>query len=66
VRPAIERDPSLERAGGTIEELREGQWIVMHNDDRHRREVRTVIDRIVALATAHAALFASERPVGEG
>ncbi|EHK54422.1 LysR family transcriptional regulator [Allomesorhizobium alhagi] len=63
---AGDRDPLLERAGGTIEELREGQWIVMHNDDRHRREVRTVIDRIVALITAHSALFAGERPFGEG
>jgi DNA-binding transcriptional LysR family regulator len=63
---AGDRDPLLERAGGTIEELREGQWIVMHNDDRHRREVRTVIDRIVGLVTAHAALFAGERPFGEG
>jgi DNA-binding transcriptional LysR family regulator len=63
---AGDRDPLLERAGDTIDALREGQWIVMHNDDRHRRDVRTVIDRIVALVTAHAALFAGERPVGEG
>ena len=61
---AGDRDPLLERAGERIDELREGQWIVMHNEDRHRRDVRTVIDRIVALVSAHAALFAGERPVG--
>lgn len=62
---AGDRDPLLERAGEPIAELTESQWIVMHNDDRHRADVRTVIDRIVALVTAHAALFAGERPVGE-
>jgi DNA-binding transcriptional LysR family regulator len=62
---AGDRDPLLERAGDEIAELREDQWLVMHNDDRHRPDVRTVIDRIVALVTAHAALFAGERPIGE-
>jgi DNA-binding transcriptional LysR family regulator len=60
-----DRDPLLERAGEPIEELAGYQWIVMHNDDRHRSDVRTVIDRIVALVTKHAALFAGERPVGD-
>jgi DNA-binding transcriptional LysR family regulator len=63
---AGDRDPFLERAGEPVAELAESQWIVMHNDDRHRADVRTVIDRIVALVTKHAALFAGERPVGEG
>lgn len=62
---AGDRDPLLERAGEPVAELAESQWIVMHNDDRHRADVRTVIDRIVALVTKHAALFAGERPVGE-
>jgi DNA-binding transcriptional LysR family regulator len=62
---AGDRDPLLERAGEEIAELREDQWLVMHNDDRHRPDVRTVIDRIVALVQAHAALFAGERPIGE-
>jgi DNA-binding transcriptional LysR family regulator len=62
---AGDRDPLLERAGDEIPELREDQWLVMHNDDRHRPDVRAVIDRIVALVTAHAALFAGERPIGE-
>jgi DNA-binding transcriptional LysR family regulator len=63
---AGDRDPLLERAGEPVAELAESQWIVMHNDDRHRADVRTVIDRIVALVAKHAALFAGERPVGEG
>ncbi|NMG41601.1 LysR family transcriptional regulator [Chelativorans sp. ZYF759] len=63
---AGDRDADLERAGAEIAELREWQWLVMHNDDRHRPDVRTVIDRMVALVTAHAALFGGERPVGEG
>ena len=54
----------MERAGDEIEELRGAQWLVMHNDDRHRAEVRTVIDRIVELVSAHAPLFQGERPVG--
>lgn len=61
---AGDRDPLLERDGEEIAALREGQWVVMHNDDRHRREVRIVIDRIVDLLTSHAALFAGERPLG--
>lgn len=62
---AGDRDSELERAGEAISALQEYQWIVMHNDDRHRADVRIVIDRIVALVTAHAALFAGERPVRE-
>lgn len=61
---AGDRDPLLERAGDEVAELREGQWLAMHNDDRHRADVRTVIDRIVALVAAHAPLFRGERPVG--
>lgn len=63
---AGDRDQELERAGEEIAELREYQWVVMHNDDRHRTDVRTVIDRIVAVSLAHAPLFAGERPIGEG
>jgi DNA-binding transcriptional LysR family regulator len=61
---AGDRDPLLERAGPEIEELHEHQWIVMHNDDRHRPEVRTVIDRIARLVSSHAPLFAGKRPLG--
>ena len=63
---AGDRDPELERAGEEVLDLREYQWVVMHNDDRHRADVRTVIDRIVALSLAHAPLFAGERPIGTG
>jgi hypothetical protein len=38
----------------------------MHNDDRHRPEVRAVIEKMAALFTSHASLFAGERPLGEG
>jgi len=62
---AGDRDPQLERAGDTVEELRESQWIVMHNDDRHRPEVRTVIERMVQVVQAHAALFSGRRPLAE-
>jgi DNA-binding transcriptional LysR family regulator len=61
---AGDRDPRLERAGEEIAELREDQWIVMHNDDRHRPEVRAVIDRIVGLIVPHRPLFAGRRPIG--
>jgi DNA-binding transcriptional LysR family regulator len=60
-----DRDPLLERAGEPIAELAGHQWLVMHNDDRHRADVRAVIERIVALVTKHEALFAGERPVGD-
>jgi DNA-binding transcriptional LysR family regulator len=60
---AGDRDPLLERADDTIAELREPQWLVMHNDDRHRADVRAVIERIVELVNAHAPLFKGERPL---
>ncbi len=63
---AGDRDPLLERAGEEIAELRHRQWIVMHNDDRHRPEVRNVIDRMAALINAHAPLFSGVRPMGNG
>jgi DNA-binding transcriptional LysR family regulator len=62
---AGDRDPLLERAGEPVPELHEGQWLVMHNDDRHRSEVRMVIERMAALLTAHAPLFGGLRPLGE-
>jgi DNA-binding transcriptional LysR family regulator len=60
---AGDRDPQLERAGPTIPELDEVQWIVMHNDDRHRPDVRKVIERIAALVSANTELYAGERPL---
>lgn len=55
-------EPRLERAGEEITALRHFQWIVMNNEDRHRREIRTVIDRMARLLKSHADLFAGKRP----
>jgi DNA-binding transcriptional LysR family regulator len=55
-------DPSLERAGDEIRELRHQQWIVANSEDRHRRDIRTVSDRLFRLLKSHADLFAGKRP----
>ena len=57
-----DQDIRLVRVGEEIAELRHSQWIVMNNDDRHRREIRTVVDRMVSLVRGHAELFAGRRP----
>ena len=59
-----DRDPQLMRAGPLIAELAETQYLVMHNDDRHRPEVRKVIDRLHALFRDHAELCRGDRPIG--
>lgn len=59
-----DREADLERCGSLIEELTSKQWITMHNDDRHRPEIRMVIDRITRLLSGHASLFRGERPIG--
>ena len=51
-------DARLVREGSEIEELRHRQWIVMNNEDRHRRDIRTVADRMVKLMKGHSDLFA--------
>ncbi|MCO6187086.1 LysR family transcriptional regulator [Rhizobium sp. L1K21] len=48
-----EREPGLERVG-FVEGFVHEQWLVMHQDDRHRPEIRTVINRIVRLFKSHA------------
>ncbi|AUX75301.1 MULTISPECIES: LysR family transcriptional regulator [Sinorhizobium] len=55
-------DPQLERAGEEVGPLRHRQWIVMNNEDRHRRDIRTVVDRLTRLLRSHADLFAGKRP----
>ena len=50
-------DPDLVRAGPVIDTLSHTLWIVMHDDERNRPEVRTVIDRLAQLNNDHAALF---------
>ncbi|CDZ69016.1 Transcriptional regulator [Neorhizobium galegae bv. orientalis] len=57
-----DQDMRLERVGGEIESLRHNQWIVMNNDDRHRRDIRTVVDRMVKFARGHGPLFAGRQP----
>lgn len=56
-----DRDPQVERAGEDIASLRHRQWLVTHNDDRSRREIRLVSDRLAKLLKAHADLFAGKR-----
>jgi DNA-binding transcriptional LysR family regulator len=55
-------EPRLERVGDEIDALRHGQWIVMNDTDRHRREIRIVVDRMIRLLRSHADLFAGRRP----
>jgi DNA-binding transcriptional LysR family regulator len=43
-----------------IPELETEQWLVSHHEERHSREVRTVLDRVGKLLKAHAPLFAGE------
>lgn len=54
-------DPALTRAGPIIPELTHDLWIVAHDDERQRPEVRTVIDRLAALFRQHERLFAGDR-----
>ena len=35
----------------------------MNNDDRHRREIRTVADRLIVLLKQHGELFQGKRAV---
>lgn len=59
---AGDRDPHLVRAGPIIADLMQSQYMVTHGDDRHRPEVRTLINRIVAFTMASAALYRGELP----
>ena len=52
--------PRLVRVAPPIKELLQEQWLVTHQDERHSREVRTVIDRMVTMLKANARLFAGE------
>ncbi len=60
-----DQDPGLRRAGELIGDLTETQWLVMHDDDRHREEVRFVIERTVTLFSEHTVLLAGERPLSD-
>lgn len=41
-------DPDLMRAGPVIPKVAETLWLVAHADERHRPEVRAMIDRLRA------------------
>lgn len=56
-------EPGVERASDEISELRHKQWVVTNNDDRARREIRTLADRLTKLLKAHQDLYAGKRPV---
>ena len=47
-----------------IAELRHKSWLVMNNEDRHRPEIRAVVDRMTALFRRHAALFEGRGALG--
>jgi DNA-binding transcriptional LysR family regulator len=55
-------DPMLERAGEEIAELRHKQWLVTNNDDRSRREIRLIYDRLIKLLKSHVDVFDGKRP----
>lgn len=58
-----DQDARLGRLGDEIAILRHAQWIVVNNDDRHRREIRTVVDRMTRMVRDHGDLFAGRRPI---
>ncbi len=55
-------EAGLERAGGTIDELGEEQWLVLNEQARHEPVVRGVIDRLAALLQRHRPLFSGAPP----
>jgi DNA-binding transcriptional LysR family regulator len=50
-------NPRLARDGTVIEDLTHPLWIVSNDDDRHRPEIRLVIDRLAALFKREESLF---------
>jgi DNA-binding transcriptional LysR family regulator len=57
---AGDNDKRLVRVATPIPELLQEQWLVSHQDERHTREVRTVLERLATLLRSHAALFTGE------
>jgi len=57
-----DQERRLVRAGPVIDELTYDMWIVAHDDERQRPEVRIVIDRLAALFAENEELFAGQRP----
>lgn len=54
-------DPSLVREGGLIDHLTHPLWIAANDDDRHRPEVRAVIDRLAELFKREEDRFVGRR-----
>ncbi|TBC72406.1 LysR family transcriptional regulator [Rhizobium leguminosarum] len=59
-----DQERRLVRAGPVIDELTYEMWIVAHDDERQRPEVRIVIDRLAALFADHEELFSGAEAVG--
>lgn len=59
-------DPALCRVGAVINELTEQQYLVMHDDDRHRPPIRRLIERITKIYDDNADLLAGQRPLRVG
>ena len=57
-----DEESGLERIDGTIDELREEQWLVLNEQARHEPAVRGVIDRLAALLQRHRPLFSGATP----
>ena len=57
-----DQERRLVRAGPVIDELTYDMWLVAHDDERQRPEVRMVMDRLAALFTENEELFAGQRP----
>src|SRR5690606_21113276 len=47
-------------AAAPIAELETEQWLVSHHEERHTREVRTVLNRLTKLLRKNAPLFAGD------
>lgn len=59
---AGDSDARLVRVAPPITELETEQWLVSHQEERHGREVRQVLDRVAALLRSHARLFVGDEP----
>lgn len=53
-------EPALSRHGPPIADLAHDLWITMHDDDRTRPEVRTMIDRLAGVLAGNAGAFGGE------
>lgn len=59
-----DREPSLKRLSGPIEELTHIQLLVSHDEDRHLRPVRQAANALHKLFTTNKTMFAGDLPIG--